>query len=284
MKILITGLLQFDSGKTSLTVALTKLARSRGYDAVAVKPVSGHNLWNQFDTLLRSEKLGKLVGEDAYMLWEASDKVEPLEVISPFDIATIVPDIRKVGNVTNYFRHSENIFLTSALVRLSKLSQNQVESEHFVVTDNLEKGLEPLAKRVAKFAQKLNAKEITKERLARLTVEAVYNIDNILLTTFSEHDLVIIESFNNAASPTPASTSVDKVIVVAPGLAIVCNGAKYNAAVQQLAKTKLLEITSDEILDIIEPEEIFELKPRSAKDLGKPLCDTKNLFNYLLKN
>jgi len=282
MKILIAGLLQFDSGKTSLAAALTALARMRGFNAVAVKPVGGHSFWSQFDTLIRSERLGKLVGEDAYILWKASGEVEPLEVISPFDVATIALDIRKIGGVSSYFKNSESIFESAVLVRLSKVLHEKIVNEHFVLTDNLQKGVATLAKRVAALAQKLKAKEISKRGFAELTVRATYSIDEILSKTISKYDIVIIESFNNAACPTPASISVDKVVIVAPGLAMVFDGTKYRAAIQQLAKIKFLEIVTSEILDIISPEKIFEIKPRSKDNLYKPLNDTKRILNYLV--
>ncbi|MCD6208726.1 MAG: hypothetical protein J7J67_00860 [Thermoproteales archaeon] len=282
MKILIAGLLQFDSGKTSLAAALTVLARMRGFNAVAVKPVGGHSFWSQFDTLIRSERLGKLVGEDAYILWKASGKVEPLEVISPFDVATIALDIGKIRGVSSYFKNSESIFESAVLVRLSKVLHEKIVNEHFVLTDNLQKGVATLAKRVATLAQKLNAKEISKREFAELTVRATYSIDEILSKTFSKYDIVIIESFNNAACPTPASISADKVVIVAPGLAMVFDGTKYRAAIQQLAKIKLLEIVTSDILDIVCPEKIFEIKPRSKDNLYKPLDDTKRILNYLV--
>lgn len=283
MKILIAGLLQFDSGKTSLAAALTALARMQGFNAVAVKPVSGHSFWSQFDTLLRSERLGKLVGEDAYILWKASGKAEPLEVISPFDVATIALDIRKIRGVSSYFKNSESIFESAVLVRLSNVLHGKIVSEHFVLTDNLEKGVATLSRRVAALAQELNAKEISKREFAKLSVKAIYGIDKILSKAFSKYDIVIIESFNNAACPTPASMSTDKVVIVAPGLAMILDGIKYRAAIQQLAKIKLLEIVTSEILDIVSPEKIFEIKPRSKNNLYEPLDDTKRILNYLVE-
>ena len=281
MLILIVGLLKFDSGKTSLTASLVKEARSRGVDAVAVKPVGAHNAWNQYDTVLKSFEMRVLVGSDAYRLWKASDQVEPIEVLSPFDILIVPPDSEKTG-FDRYLDIVENLFSQAALARLTKIEEHSFKSKHYVIKDTLRETTRPLHRILTRLSRFLQAEEIEIEDLLQISYSSGMEIDKVLEYLLEKHELVIVESFNDAACPTSICLNADRVILVTPGRAYVYSGVEYKKVLESFSEIKGLNITTPEVVRLLKPILTTNLTPKPSNSLDEPKAEISRKLDIAL--
>jgi len=281
MLILIVGLLKFDSGKTSLTASLVKEARSRGVDAVAVKPVGAHNAWNQYDTVLKSFEMRVLVGSDAYRLWKASDQVEPIEVLSPFDILIVPPDSEKTG-FDRYLDIVENLFSQAALARLTKIEEHSFKSKHYVIKDTLRETTRPLHRILTRLSRFLQAEEIEIEDLLQISYSSGMEIDKVLEYLLEKHELVIVESFNDAACPTSICLNADRVILVTPGRAYVYSGVEYKKVLESFSEIKGLNITTPEVVRLLKPILTTNLTPKPSNSLDEPKAEISRILDIAL--
>ncbi|RLE63031.1 MAG: hypothetical protein DRJ38_08525 [Thermoprotei archaeon] len=281
MLILIVGLLKFDSGKTSLTASLVKEARSRGVDAVAVKPVGAHNAWNQYDTVLKSFEMRVLVGSDAYRLWKASDQVEPIEVLSPFDILIVPPDSEKTG-FDRYLDIVENLFSQAALARLTKIEEHSFKSKHYVIKDTLRETTRPLHRILTRLSRFLQAEEIEIEDLLQISYSSGMEIDKVLEYLLEKHELVIVESFNDAACPTSICLNADRVILVTPGKAYVYSGVEYKKVLESFSEIKGLNITTPEVVRLLKPILTTNLTPKPSNSLDEPKAEISRILDIAL--
>ncbi len=279
--ILVVGLLEFDSGKTSVATSLVREAREEGLDAVAAKPVGAHNAWNQYGSLIRSEKLGMLLGDDAYRLWLASEKSEPPELLSPLDVLSSPPDPCALSDLSTYLSAITNLLRMAVMIRISKASGRGVNICHYVIPDNLERTLPLLRRRVKKLASVLRAEPLESEELVNIMYSSIKHVDTILSELASRHELLIIESFNNAAYPTPFSLEAYKVILVTPGRAYVYEGREYARRASALSSLNKAGVTTYEVIRDLEPIATVSLIPRPRSKLGIPMDDTRHLLKLV---
>ena len=280
MMILVVGLLEYDSGKTSVAMSLVRYARSKGIDAVGAKPVGGHDAWSQYQTLVRSLEIGMLVGEDAYKLWEVSDRCEPIELISPLDILTVPPDPRLYEDYWDYEATSRSLLERAVLVRITRFKGGNSVTRHYVIDRNLRRTVPTLRREVEKLARIVRAEHATPGDILRIAEEATRHVDLAVKTLASKHKLLVVESFNDAACPSPACLEADSVVLVAPGRAYVYRGRDYAKAVESLAASRGLHIVTGEVVRLLKPYASIELLPRVKKDLGKPLKDIECVFKF----
>ena len=282
MLLLVTGLLKFDSGKTSLTASLVKEARSRGIDAVAVKPVGAHNAWNQYDTVLRSFEMGVLTGSDAYRLWKASDCVEPIEALSPFDILTVPPDLEKT-EFNRFFSILEDLFSQAVLARLTRITGRSFKSKHYVIPAALEKTTQRLRQTLTRLSRFLQAEEVEVKDLLKTSLSSGVEIDKILKYMLEKHEFVVVESFNDAACPASICLRADVVILVAPGKAYLYPGAEYKKVLEPLLEIKGLNITTPEVVQFLKPIFKTDLTPKPSYGLDEPKAEIRELLSAVFK-
>jgi len=282
MLLLVTGLLKFDSGKTSLTASLVRETRSRGIDAVAVKPVGAHNAWNQYDTILRSFEMGVLAGSDAYRLWKASDCVEPIEALSPFDILAAPPDLEKI-EFNHFFNILEDLFSQAVLARLTKITRHSFKSKHYVIPTALKKTTQRLRRTLARLSHFLQAEEIEVKDLLEISLSSGAEIDKILEYMLEKHKLVVVESFNDAACPASICLRADGVILVAPGKAYLYLGVEYRRVLEPLLEIKGLNITTPEVVQFLKPIFKTDLTPKPSHSLDEPKAEIRELLSAVFK-
>lgn len=283
MLLLVVGLLKFDSGKTSLTASLVREARNRGIDAVAVKPVGAHNAWNQYDTVLRSFEMGVLVGSDAYRLWKASNRAEPIEALSPFDILVAPPDLEKT-EFDHFLSVLEDLFSQAVLARFTKIANHSFKTKHYVIPIALKKTTQQLRQMLARLSHFLQAEEIEVKELFRISLSSGAEIDKILEYMLERHRLVVVESFNDAACPTSVSLRADGVILVAPGKAYLYPGAEYRRVLEPLLEIKGLNITTPEVVQFLKPIFKIDLTPKPSHSLDEPKAEIRELLSAVFKH
>ncbi len=283
MKILLTGVLRYESGKTSFALELLNSFKEMGIDIYPYKPIGGHSGWYQYTTIINSIKLGKLVGEDAYHYAEAINCIECIEQISPLDFLLIPHDIKFYQDrVRNYIDLVDDVFKQIILVRLTTIINNNFQTVHYLVKDNckyilesMENVLKDLINSI-KYVIEIDVNELTS---LILSPELYYMLDNILAYHESRHELVLIESFNDVALPIPSAINSSYVIVIAPGRVLLYDGNNFRVAVKivsdvfrplALSTSSILRLMKQPILSLpIPPKQaIYSGVSKTANDVA----------------
>lgn len=218
MRVLISGLLVYDSGKTWVGVSLAKKLVEYGAKVGVFKPIAGHNAWSQFIAIIESFSRGLLVGEDVVKYANVIKDMD-VAVSNPIDVVLAPPDPQEylASNVYNYLVDIEDQFKQMVLARVSRCSNKF--TQHFVFTRNLAKVAYPLRSRIENLATKLNAVAYTVDEFVKLLREPEIEEELIkcLETIEKESNVVLIESFNNALAPSRKILNrVDLIIIVTP--------------------------------------------------------------------
>ncbi|BFH72498.1 hypothetical protein SJAV_04420 [Sulfurisphaera javensis] len=208
MKILVNGLLQYDSGKTTFSLHLLRELKNLGYNFRPLKPIAGHNVWFSFSTLLRSKELGILAGNDALKYYD--DTGLRIEEINPFALLIAPPDLEKLRMDVRLYNELVNLGLP-IMVRYfdgSKVYHFYSSSYLSIIPDSIKTYLKD-------FINEVNAINLQPEKLKEL-VDSSPHIADYVVSLLSNSNL-IIESYNDALAPTILSTHVDLVFAVSPG-------------------------------------------------------------------
>ncbi len=261
--ILITGLLVYDSGKTWITVALARSLASLGYKVALYKPIAGHDMWYQFETVLKSLDLGYLVGSDVLTYKRFFQYIDILSS-NPIDVLLAHKDPGKV-KLDEYF--SPYIQLRSIIMaRIYRCSNNELR--HFVFEENLDNVIPTLLPWIEKLKNRLNAvKSSIRDFMMLLKSPLIEEELNKCLDIVSENkDIVIIESFNDALLPYSTLRSyIDKVLLVAPGYIAVLNKESYIRAIDESIKLRGEEgLRARYVFEKIEKDLEVYIEPRRS--------------------
>ena len=215
---LITGLLQYESGKTWYTIALARVLSKKGYRVTPYKPVAGHSAWYQFETVENSIRYKLLVGEDVVKYKQHLGVEYSLNILNPVDILSAPPSPRKYRIIAEYLAALEVLSEQMVMVRIS--SPLEERNDYYIVEGSEEKIVEGLRPWIEKLKEEFNPKPISIEDL----VDELYSprINNLLLevTRFlsETNDILLVESFNDAATPFYGLLDlVERVFMVSPG-------------------------------------------------------------------
>lgn len=235
MRLLIAGYLEVDSGKTSLAVSLIRALKAKRRQVLAAKPIAGHSAWHQYRTVVNSRRLKLLVGEDAYRLAEELGMIAKVHVINPVDVLISPMDPAKTGGLVEEP-------LNIALMRVTSCVEG-FRVAHFICEDVVAKAPRLIARELLEVAHSLYpAPRRIKLQKARELLErnAGPLADKCLERLERECEDLVVESFNNAATPTPRALEADYVLAVAPGRVDLFDGSEYREAVNVLASLGML--------------------------------------------
>ncbi len=242
MKILVVGLLPFDSGKTEFILSLSEVIKDYGYDPGYFKPVGGHDGWYQYNTLIHSMDLGVLVGHDAYIVSEKLDLIEYIHIVSPLDILTLPIDPVKIGiSIRTYMEYMESIGKKTVLVRYTQFIDKTFRHIYYICTDSLKRLTSDLNDVFSSLINSLRKNnsifiETTTERVEKfLSNPILYSIIDQYLSILPKRDPLIIEGYNDVSAPTNGSLDNDYVFIIAPGKALIYQGNRYRTAVEFLS-------------------------------------------------
>jgi len=232
--VLVNGLIPHDAGKTWFTISLAKSLMNRGFNVSIYKPVAGHSAWYQFQTVLNSLKYGILIGEDVIKYKEILGLNLDFELINPLDMLLAPPDPKIYNNAAEYIEALEDQFKQIVLFRISNYKDKI--NNHYVVIDNVDNVVFGLKKWINELARKLKAKSIDLSELIKLmysrkTLEVLDSNLNLML---NKHDVIIVESFNDAAIPYyNLLEKIDVVFTVAPGYVYVVETLSFKSMVKK---------------------------------------------------
>ncbi len=233
LTVLVAGLLEHDSGKTWIGLSLYEALKSLGYRVKCFKPVAGHNAWYQYNTIVESMKAKLLVGEDALKYHKATG--EPIEVLNPIDVLLAPMNPKSYSSIHAYLSTLSTLPQQLVLARLSRCLPT-ISSQHyyFKLLDNV---VPPLRQQIKELARELKAVEGDATKFISLLAssEAEQIIDSCCKLLLEDTDALIVESFNNAATPYGLILNrITHAIVVTPGYLAVYDGEDYRNAVKKV--------------------------------------------------
>lgn len=244
MRILINGLLPYDSGKTTIARSLLKILRDLGFDVGFSKPISGINGWYQYECIERSLEFGFLVGEDMLRLYEVCK--EDLKVTCPVISIVFPPDF-------------ERVFWRTDTIKFHIPTMMRILHDHIVFEDSLSllpKTLKEIVHQLIEVLKPLKSRDFN-----RMFDKSIKVADECLRKI--EHDVVLIESYSNVSSPTLESSHVDFVLTVAPAKVALMKGEEFRRALDVM-QSKPWNVTTESILEILKPIKTFDVPPKDA--------------------
>jgi len=242
LTILVSGVLEYDSGKTWLSISLGLLARRKGLKTTLYKPVAGHNVWNRFSSVIESRKRQVLLGNDVLLYEKYLGSLDPLELVNPIDLLTVYPDPLMLRGHSEYMLAVSSLERSLVLARITSCRNNGIVSNHYVFSENLATAPASVRKELVELAKVLRAAPAQpKEILGFLSSEKASSLLEDCRGLLSrDKDVVIIESFSDSLLPyVGVENSVDLLFVVAPGKALVFTGEKLRQAIELLGDVNI---------------------------------------------
>ncbi len=259
MKVLIVGLLPFDSGKTSLALSLITEALSRGMDLGVTKPITAFSGWYHCSSIMRSMEFGKLIGEDIYRLHVKAESGDPIELESPVVFMHMPPDPERVDWQSTFYT-ALNLNEQIIALRIT----NPSDTNHYYVSDNLGRLTKAMRNLASKLIESLKPSPKEIEDIDSILLNVGELADECVELISSMHEFTIIESYNNASAPTRSSLKADIVLLVAPSKVAIYSGERYRKAVEVLLKPPW-SISSEEVASLLKPIKTVEIKPAVDK-------------------
>ncbi|BBG28148.1 hypothetical protein [Sulfuracidifex tepidarius] len=224
IKILVSGVVPFDSGKTTFSLRLMDLIKEIVGEKTVFpfKPVAGHNLWYSEHTIDESLKHGLLLGNDALKYLQKSN-LNP-RYINPVAAASVPVDLDKLSfDFTEYERYMfEGSFV---LMRETTIQGKEIHDNYFVNRKILNMSVQSLSKKMSKMIDlfmPVSVDDITSRILnAHERVSEFFkSVANLI-----QPEVTIIESYNDALSPLSLD-SLDLAFIVSPGKAFAVEGER----------------------------------------------------------
>jgi predicted P-loop ATPase/GTPase len=263
MRILVSGLNVFDSGKTWVSIAMYKAALACGFKPSIYKPVASFNLWFGYGTYMESMKRKLLLSNDV-LFYENYLKVTDLSMINPISIALapLDPDKYRVQRaIESYHRDSQDLFQQIVLSRVSTCNGKTV---HYVFPENLGKLSTIMESRVRELSLALGS---TPSKIEEFKAFLVSVSGEEVLTKCEEKlsegsDLVIIESFSDSLAPYGKSLlESDYIVVVSPSVLYILknNDSLLNIIENGLNTVGIEALRTYYVLQRVEPINKIEI-------------------------
>lgn len=271
LTVLVTGLLEHDSGKTWLGRGLVRLAKERGLRVAAYKPVGGFNIWHSYWAFRESVSKGTLAGGDA--LGYHSDTGLALELVNPVALALGFPDPLAVPGPAYYTAAASSTESSLVMARVTGCDGSRIV---LAFHDNIDRLPATLRREVEEAASRLGAEagdpRVFSEWLSGGEASALLEECRRRL---SGADVLVIESFNDAVLPYEALglEDLDFLVVVAPGKALLYTGGRLRLALETVGRQHRI----GRVLSLLgKPLHAEDLPPaRSLDEYTKALGSTR---------
>ncbi|AWR94602.1 ATPase [Acidianus brierleyi] len=256
MKILVNGLLTFDSGKTTFASYILSELKNTGLNFFPLKPIAGHNGWYSYETLLKSKSINALAGNDALKYYNITGI--DVRLINPFAVLLFPVDLEKLDyKISFYEQLMENGY--PVMIRYTDVNGNDYyyAVDPGLVIDSLSDILEDLYNTFKPI--------IVSNRCIRNKVnESSYIVDNNV-KEFLKKDNIIIESYNDALAPTYSSLGVDVMFAVAPGKVFMIDGDRLRKILSLFTLPPWI-IRTKEIFEYTKPDKTFVINIKNSKN------------------
>ena len=253
LRVLVTGLLAYDSGKTWLAASILEKARSEGIEAAGYKPVGGFSAWYDYARLADSVGRCLLAGGDAATL--SSITGDRVEALNPVAYTTTVP-VLDPRYVARYVTSMDQLDKMLAIWRLTSCRRPGYVSKHYYSRLNISSSPPPLRQLLLEAAARLNAEPGDPREFLEAVGSREWSeeLEACRVAIEQGKKLVVIESFNNSAVPYQGLDlcSIDFYLVVSPGTVLLYPGERVCRAAEVvggLTRTdKLLPLLSQPLL------------------------------------
>ena len=273
LTVLVSGVLEYDSGKTWLSIGLGLVGKRRGLSVGMYKPVAGHSFWNKFSSIIESKKRGILLGNDVLMYEEYLGALDNPGLVNPVDLLVAYPDPLVLRGFSEYMLSVSSLEKSLVMARVTRCT-NKADTRHYVFVENLSLVPSAARQRLVELARLLGAeKSDAKSFLGFLaSSEASTLLEECRERISTGKDVVIIESFSDSLLPySGVENSVDFLVLVAPGKALVFTGEKLRQAIELLGDRS---IRSSSLLSVARYSAyiVADVPPaRSPRELGESL-------------
>ncbi len=222
-RILVNGVVPFDSGKTTFSLRLLDLLEGIGIKAFPFKPIAGHNLWYSENTIEESLRLGLLIGNDASKYTKRTG-LDP-SLINPVAVASVPVDLDKMSfDFTEY----EKLTLDGPsflLLRESEFKGEEVVHRYFLNREVQKLSVSSLSEKIEALISSFKPKDVD-DMVDRL----LKNHENVSeffsrVSELKRPDVTVIESYNDALSPMRMD-SIDATFMISPGKAFLVDGER----------------------------------------------------------
>lgn len=259
--ILVVGLLQHDSGKTTTTVGIMRHLKNRGFDVGYIKPLAAFNAWNDYAVLVKSVEYGFPVSGDALRIKSTFNLPERVEEINPICTVMSPLDPEKVGwNILSVESISSQLAALRITDRDGKVRVYEIESEWKRFPDFFEEMWSEMMKRT-------ETEHLEYPEFERVVENSRTYCDYWMRRIVEGHDVVFVESSSNISAPSCSSLDVDAVIAVTPGKAFIVDGERYAKAVEVTGYLgDPWKITTPTILELVKPEKGFSIHPKKLSN------------------
>ncbi len=269
MILLVAGLLPYDSGKTSFALELIKALIDHGFRVAPFKPIASHNAWYHYEALINSIDYGALIGRDIYRLARAAGYSDRIEMLSPIDmlIAPLDP-VHYFDSMQFLIDSYTTLFRQAVLLRISMPINGELKTRHYLIRENYDGMIESVKQDVNELIGKIGfIHELTFEEFMNMILDPnlYHKADEMLGELKLKFDIVVVESFNDAATPIPSTMKSEYVFIVSPGRVLVYSGDDYAKTVEALESCMgPLSLKTHSIVALRKPLKSLAWKPKRS--------------------
>ncbi len=250
--VLVVGLLESDSGKTTASIPLVS-----ALDLVPFKPRSGHNVWLHYDHTRKCVELGIPVSRDVTRLLDAAGEDLPPTLVNPFHRVWTTPDVAKAVESEMSLRYVSS--RPDAYVLFDRLGDT-------VRLYGSDADLRYLPEEATQMLENCDRIE---EHAEEPSPKEIYRVIDRAWRKIRREGPVLVESLNNLAAPWPGVLKEQGVVVaVGPGTALLYDLRDYARAVETMASGR--EPVTLSVLEVLEPIEVVRLPPLSREERTDP--------------
>lgn len=259
--ILVVGLLQHDSGKTTMAMKVMEHLKHRGFDVGYAKPLAAFNAWSDYSVLVKSVEYGFPVSGDALKVKSAFTLPEKVEEINPICTVLSPLDPEKVGwNLLSVESISSQLAALRITDRNGKVRVYEIESEWNRFPEFFDEMWDEIRRRT-------RTKHVEYTEFEQIIEKSRAYCDFWMKRIADRHDVAVIESSSNISAPNCSSLNVDAVIAVTPGKVFIVDGERYSKAIEVAGYLgDPWKITTPAILELVKPEKSFSIHPKKMND------------------
>ncbi|MHA1606613.1 MAG: hypothetical protein ACTSWP_03580 [Candidatus Freyarchaeota archaeon] len=269
--VFVFGVLPESSGKTTVCTAIVRGLSLRGWNVGVFKPRSGHSYWYHHDIYAKCSAEGRLYSWDILRLSQAKGgRPLLLEVLNPVDALFSPLDRLSLDESSVEVRLSNPFF--ELVVERYTILDGRVKSVLCVNGVNFESDSLlfknwAYVKRLMDNADKVIIAESLEEWNDVYSNYAPTAIRSCYKKVCSEHEVVVVEGFNDAVCPDPA-LRFNLVLGVAPGAVFCYRGDRFRKAVEVVAGAvrdpRSLEARN--VLEFLKPERAVRLPALTSRE------------------
>jgi len=257
--VLVVGLRELSAGKTSLATALIRYLRETDLETCGFKPKAGNNLWYDYNVLQRSSRDGRVYGEDAKRLREASSCEFPEEVVNP---------VHRVWFETGEW----GILGELPGFVVDRVALNG-EGQLIVVNKPLLRRREYVAKYVERITHRSSeVVEVEEPDELRRLYKDMYepSIERAYSHIRRASEVLVVESYSDIAVPWEGLEGIDLVLGVEPWRVVVYDAEKYMAAFRLYSEFRHeLELTTSQVCRALRPKAELLVEPATREEIAE---------------